>query len=119
MFIFLLLIIPVFDADVDDVAGGLCVGKIQGGSTIEFNVLCRDANTTGKEVAVNIEDFHSKATWLGNPIVEARVAGFGAITADDRVFGAVVEHTLFEMGGELVVDDEFPFHNALGASVCS
>ena len=98
-------VIAVFDAQVDDFARGFGVGEIEGEGAIEFDVLGGDADAAGEEVSLNVEDFHCEAPGLGDAIVEAGVAGFGAVTADDGVFGTMVEDALFEMFWEVVMND--------------
>lgn len=119
VFVELGLVVAVFDAQVDDLARGFRVGEIEGGGAVEFDVLRRDARAAGEEVAVDVEDFHGETTRLRDAVVKARVAGFGAVAADDGVFGAVVEHALFEMLGKIIVDDQFTFDDALGSGVGS
>ena len=93
------LVVAVSDAQADDVAGGFGVGEIEGRGAVEFYVLGWDSGAAGKEVAVDVEDFHGETAGLGDAVVEAGIAGFGAVAADDWVFGAVVEHALFEVLG--------------------
>lgn len=113
------LVVAVFDAQVNDVAGGFGVGEIKGGGAVEFDVLSGDADPAGEEVSFDVEDFHCEAARLGNAIVEAGVAWLGAVAADDGVFGAMVEHALFEMLWEVIMNDEFGFDDALSSGVGS
>lgn len=113
------MVIAVFDTQVDDFAGGSGVGKIEGGGAVEFDILSGDADTAGKKVSFHIENLHGEATRLGGAVVEAGVARFGAVAADNRVFGAVVEEALLEMFGEVIMDDELALDDTLGSSVGS
>lgn len=113
------LVVAVFDAQVNDIAGGFGVGEIKGGGAVEFDVLSGDADPAGEEVSFDVEDFHCEAARLGDAIVEARVAWLGAVAADDGVFGAMVEHALFEMLWEVNMNGEFAFDDALSSSVGS
>lgn len=113
------LVIAVFDTQVDDVAGGFGVGEIEGRGAVEFDVLGGDIDAAGEEVSVDVEDFHCEAARLGDAIVEAGVAWLGAVAADDGVFSAMVEHALFEMLWEVIMNDEFAFDDALSSSVGS
>lgn len=112
-------VVAVVDAQADDFARGFGVGEIEGGGAIEFDILGGDADAAGEEVSFHVKDFHCEATGLGDAIVEAGVAGFGAVAADDGVFGTMVEDALFEMFWEVVMNDEFAFDNALSSSVGS
>ena len=100
-------VVAVFDAQVDDFARGFGVGEIEGRGAIELDILSRDADAAGEEVSLNVEDFHCEATGLGDAIVEAGVARFGAVAANDGVFGTMVEDALFEMFWEVAMNDEF------------
>lgn len=113
------LVVAVFDAQVDNLAGGLCVGKIECRGAVELDILGRNSDTAREKVALDVEDLHGETSRLRDAVVEARVAGLGAVAADDRVFGAMVEHALFEVFGEVVVDDQLAFDDALSPSVGS
>ena len=66
---------------------------------------------------MDIKKFHGEAAGLGDAVVETGITRFGAVAANDGVLGAMIEHALFEVFGEIMVDDEFAFDDALGSSV--
>lgn len=119
LFVEFRLVVPIFDAQIDDLACGFCVGEIEGRSAVEFNVLGWDVGGWREEhFTVDVEDFHGEAAGLGDAVVEAGVTRLGAVATDDGVLGRMVEEGLLEVSG-VIVDDKFAFDKTLGSRVGS
>ena len=82
---------------------------------------------------MNVENFHGKAARLWDAIldprqnrsvwlmlqtyIKSRITRFAAVSADDRILGAVIKHALFQVFGQVVMNNEFSSDDTLGASV--
>lgn len=137
VFLKLVWIMPVTDAQVDDLTGDFGSCKVECRSAVELNVLGGIILACIEHVALDIENLHGKPARLRNAVlacvnmvvlravcrcshVKSRVTGFGAVPAGDRILAALSkELTLLEVLGQVMVHKKFTFDNTVSTCMCS
>lgn len=69
MFVEFGLVLPVGDAEGDDLPCCLCVGEVEGGRGVELDVLGWDVDARVEHLAWDVEDLHGEAAGLGDAVL--------------------------------------------------